>query len=847
MRTFPNFNTFFMAMMRLGTALAFIAVVVSPKLLDVNTTCQIRNQSDYVEGKSPVKLTTKVLQGEFYSECVTVHVWIKAEDFNKTPKIEIQSQSIEIIMPTRKREKKSNKNQVRCKGNASKLLQHSNTTFALWELVHDCISTSARSTVTVSYNTTSESYSVNYTVPDPMPDFQLSVNQLSKSINVTVEPGDKKVYTRWCYKTHICIGHGALITIDPTQSRSALLNIPHLLPCLCVQSYYTHTDARRRTKCPFTNGSFTDVQDVWNSSSITQYESSFTWDTKCLASDLDISASLCWKQYEHLCTPVLNSTLEGKDNGVSTMTYDTSAVDKHPQMCVQFSLKGSHHIECPFEADMSSWEVYIKLGQWSVFVYLTSSVPATFSAQLCVLNDRGCTPTAQVHSVRMEGNTTDKTRLNVALHSTPENPCVQVWQSDPARHGARILCPDCEYSHDTHTSTIIPTHALLFISSCRHASVHTCLLQSKQSHRLLFVFTDKHNRYGIYAVAALTFVVFVALLGIFIHRLTKNGTAGWLYIQKPVLLVGSSEQSEHVSAVCALASILQGELSATVHMALCAQSSQRQAGARTGVADLGPLPWLYGQWEAMRKAQGKVLIIWSPEAKKTYEKWREERANMDKNERTMEDDSKTKIREEVEEDSKLNGRRLGKCKKGKKDCVQLCDDDEDQYTHNKPSTVITPVFIAALACLEGALQECKDQGVALVYFHGLGHSRDIPKAFRGVPRYCLPQDFRGLLQELGGVRRQTKTGELRWHCWPRLLSKVLSVLLARQLAHRLQALLPQVQGKKMQGLSVIQSQKMMSENTQCRLKFPLAAKLAKPETIQEHEPLHGSPGREEQL
>ncbi|XP_042265800.1 uncharacterized protein LOC121896155 isoform X2 [Thunnus maccoyii] len=800
MRTFPNFNTFFMAMMRLGTALAFIAVVVSPMLLDGKTTCQIRNQSDYVEGKSPVKLTTKVLQGECYSECVTVHVWIKAEDFNKTPKIEIQSQSIEIIMPTRKREKKSNKNQVRCKGNASKLLQHSNTTFALWELVHDCISTSARSTVTVSYNTTSESYSVNYTVPDPMPDFQLSVNQLSKSINVTVEPGDKKVNTRWCYKTHICIGHGALITIDPTQSRSALLNIPHLLPCLCVQSYYTHTDARRRTKCPFTNGSFTDVQDVWNSSDITRYESSFTWHTKCLASDLDISASLCWKQYEHLCTPVLNSTLEGKDNGGSTMTYDTSAVDKHPQMCVQFSLKGSHHIECPFEADMSSWEVYIELGQWSVFVYLTSSVPATFSAQLCVLNDRGCTPTAQVHSVRMEGNTTDKTRLNVALHSTPENPCVQVWQSDPARHGARILCPDY-----------------------------------------------KHNRYGIYAVAALTFVVFVALLGIFIHRLTKNGAAGWLYIQKPVLLVGSSEQSEHVSAVCALASILQGELSATVHMALCAQSSQRQAGARTGVADLGPLPWLYGQWEAMRKAQGKVLIIWSPEAKKTYEKWREERANMDKNERTMEDDSKTKIREEVEEDSKLNGRRLGKCKKGKKDCVQLCDDDEDQYTQNKPSTVITPVFTAALACLEGALQECKDQGVALVYFHGLGHSRDIPKAFRGVPRYCLPQDFRGLLQELGGVRRQTKTGELRWHCWPRLLSKVLSVLLARQLAHRLQALLPQVQGKKMQGLSVIQSQKMMSENTQCRLKFPLAAKLAKPETIQEHEPLHGSPGREEQL
>lgn len=118
-----------------------------------------------------------------------------------------------------------------------------------------------------------------------------------------------------------------------------------------------------------------------------------------------------------------------------------------------------------------------------------------------------------------------------------------------------------------------------------------------------------------------------------------------------MLVVCSSEQSAHVSAVCALASILQGELSATVHMALWAQSSQTQAGS--GVADLGPLPWLYGQWEAVRKAQGKVLIVWSPEATKAYEKWKEERASVDKNEGEKEDCS----RAEVEEDLKLSGRK----------------------------------------------------------------------------------------------------------------------------------------------------------------------------------------------
>lgn len=323
---------------------------------------------------------------------------------------------------------------------------------------------------------------------------------------------------------------------------------------------------------------------------------------------------------------------------------------------------------------------------------------------------------------------------------------------------------------------------------------------------------------------------------LFFSSLSFQISPGWLYIQKPVLLVCSSEHSAHVSAVCALASILQGELSAKVHMALWAQSSQKQTG--TGVADLGPIPWLYGQWEEVRKAQGKVLIIWSPEAKKIYEKWSVERAIVDRSERKKEDNSRAELRHDrikvdVEGDYKLNGR-LGKCKKekptGRKDCVKLCD-EKDWYQQKTPSTVTGPVFAAALACLEGVLQQSKGLGVAIVYFQGLGHSRDIPKALRGVPRYCLPQDFRGLIQELGGMRRQTKTGKFAWHCWPRLLSKVLSIWLARKLANRLQTLLPQSQ-------SVTLSQKI---KTQSRLKLPLEANVARTAPAQEQEPLCESP------
>lgn len=321
-----------------------------------------------------------------------------------------------------------------------------------------------------------------------------------------------------------------------------------------------------------------------------------------------------------------------------------------------------------------------------------------------------------------------------------------------------------------------------------------------------------------------------------------------------MLLVCSSEQSAHVSAVCALASILQGELHATVQMALWAQTSQKQTGSGTGLADVGPLPWLYGQWENMRKAQGKVLIVWSPEAKTAYQKWKEERANMDQKERKHEDDSEAdvrhdKIRAAVEEDYKLNGKGQSKSKKDKaaggKDCVELSD-GKDPYSQKEPTSVIAPVFAASLACLQGTLQQCKGQGVAIVYFQGLGHSRDIPKALRGVPRYCLPHDLRGLIQELGGMR-STQTG--KWHCWPRVLAKAQSIWLARQLAHRLQTHLPQTQGKQSRGLRVtsLQKRKKLADKTQNGLKFLPAASRAKPETVQEQEPLHVSPRRAQKL
>lgn len=106
---------------------------------------------------------------------------------------------------------------------------------------------------------------------DPIPHFNLSVNESSKSIAVTVEPGNK-VYAMWCYQKspQHCMNRGQApritvsfsgtfmctcivlymwkkcnvfvcsVQIDPSQNPTALLNIPYLLPCVCVQVLSSH-------------------------------------------------------------------------------------------------------------------------------------------------------------------------------------------------------------------------------------------------------------------------------------------------------------------------------------------------------------------------------------------------------------------------------------------------------------------------------------------------------------------------------------------------------------------------------------------------------------------------------
>ncbi|XP_067096999.1 interleukin-17 receptor E isoform X3 [Osmerus mordax] len=539
------------------------------------------------------------------------------------------------------------------------------------DLVFNCLQYEAEREIIVSLSTNpkgSISYTVKDVCTDPVPMFNVSVDQLSRTFTVTVETG-QPVNTMLCYRTsEVECSPLSFTTIEPSKSQSAILRFLYLLPCVCLQVYYTHLDALRVLYCPFIDGSLVAGTDVWLSSEVTLYGgTSLAWKSPCPPSYIQPTSALCWRDQGAAarCTPIINSTLERTEESHNCVKYNISGVDKHSQMCV-------------------------------------------------------------------EGEVTRQTQMILPLAFLTDDLCVQVWKSDPAQLGRRILCTD--YSH---------------------------------------------RRYGLLVVATLTLLVTMAMLGRCVYYMTKTRVAGWLSVQRPVLLVCSSEQADHVSAVCALASILQGELCAAVRMALWAHSSggrQNETGTGAGVTELGPLPWLYGQWEAVQAAGGKVLITWSPEANTSYNCWKRETTEVEKREGKI-------------------GASMSK-----------------EGTPKEPSPVTGPVFRAALSYLQGAMQKGgKHHGCILVYFQGFCHAREIPKDLRGIPRYCLPQDFGGLIQELVGVADETTGTTHKSQCWPRLLSKTLSFWLARRLSRRLTAWQPQQQTCSKTINKPVKAQEVMSE------------------------------------
>lgn len=191
---------------------------------------------------------------------------------------------------------------------------------------------------------------------------------------------------------------------------------------------------------------------------------------------------------------------------------------------------------------------------------------------------------------------------------------------------------------------------------------------------------------------------------------------------------------------------------------------------QTSLAQLGPIPWLYGQCQQVHSVGGMVLIAWSPKAQQTFLRWREREGG-------------------------------GKVDMQQKDKVlpEEWRDEQGQRWTEAQSSFTAPVFNATLINMWAGLQsERHGQGFGLVCFQGLSGTRCIPKELRGIRRYYLPRDLSNLIHELDvdvyGPRSRVQNMS-SWCCWHRLFSKGVSFWLSQRLAQRLDAWLPQTAAK----------------------------------------------------
>ncbi|KAK3540101.1 hypothetical protein QTP70_025799 [Hemibagrus guttatus] len=598
----------------------------------------------------------------------------------------------------------------------------------VWELQYECFMARGGSTVHVAvhdFNQTliSDSYTVNQPpevtftfLPPDVPAYKVTPDIISKHFTVEVEAG-QEVHMRLCQETISVCEKISSQKINSDLNRTVTLHLPYLVPCLCVQMYYTGVDAKRNTTCPLKDKILPGGGDVLSSSSLQLFGSSvLQWKPLCPLVQFKPDVSLCWQHRNHSqCISIQNSTLLMRD-----MKFNVSDVDKHPHMCLKFYLNESHHVFCPFSsADLSEWDVTVVPGSWRLYVHLSSSIPASFSAQLCVEEGGTCDLKENVHTVQMEEGMRDM-EMTVTLPFFTSGLCVQVWRSEPALRGRRIICPD--YTH---------------------------------------------RRWGLIVAASLVLLVAITTVGIVTYTLIKRQTSVWRSAErKPVLLVCSTDETSHISAVCALAYGLQEELRMDVRLAQWAQCS-----TQTSLAQLGPAPWLYGQCQQVHGVGGMVLIAWSPKAQQTFLQWR----------------------------ARESGGKADKAGQKHKTQLEEWSDKQGQKCTESQSSITAPVFNASLTSMWAGLQsERRGQGFGLVCFRGLSSTRCIPKELRGIRRYCLPRDLSNLIHELDvnvhGPRSRVQNRS-KWCCWPRLFSKGLSFWLSQRLARRLDTWLPRTPSK----------------------------------------------------
>ncbi|XP_028680387.1 interleukin-17 receptor E isoform X2 [Erpetoichthys calabaricus] len=512
---------------------------------------------------------------------------------------------------------------------------HSMKRPSAWELRRDCF---------VAHVQNQGTYNLEKLEEGPV--FGYIVDKSNRTVTVSVYPGPP-VKARLCYKQRfMCddLESPAITLINTSWAVTATLHFSFALPCLCVEVFYLQSDALRQQVMIFQDYILPSGHDFMHSSTFkvshhSEDEMSLTIYSKC---SLNPSVSLCWREDRSvgiLCQEFAHSTLAGSDDSV----YRVTGIDKHPQMCFKVSFAGSDRIECPHNIE-PVWNVEVTTEYLLFHLYIDTSILASFNAVLCSrqLSNDSCEPVVPVHTITKSLTSENKT-LHMVLNAPVQGLCVQIWRSDVPFAGNRTICPDCT-----------------------------------------------KGRLGLIASLLMIGVIMILIGFLFSYAWIQSYLSATNWTDIPLLLVYSADSEEYVSLICTLASLLREQFCCQVRL---------DCWDHAGLAQLGPLPWLYRQQQVIKNQHGRILLVWSQGSQTLYENWKK----------------------------------------------------SSRYLEWPVAGLDTGViFQAALACIHSDLQKGAGTEYSLLYFSRLYNKYSLPEVFKQIPQYNLSEQLGELLMDIQG-------------------------------------------------------------------------------------------------
>ncbi|XP_056380701.1 interleukin-17 receptor E [Hyla sarda] len=449
----------------------------------------------------------------------------------------------------------------------------------LWEVKYDCLTVDRGQYISVTlFTEPNYGFSVNkrYFISnhDAKPDFHYQHIAEEKRFEIFVPKGPD-VDVRLCNQAYVCKdletnGSKKMINASQNDSPNASLSYDSLLPCLCIEAFYTYRDSKRGKKCPFQEHPEPYIEELLKVSvqEIIHHSNTMTvkYSSPCLLPTLEPAVTVCRKQ-NGICITENKAIVQkhGKE-------YYIKNADRDHHLCFKFSLLNRTYIKCPDRNDQL-WGLDMKTQLSYVLFIISSKIPATFSAAVCNQSQQtgDCDLKSIIYNVSTENHLGSRD-LQLSLPRPGIGDCIKLWRSD------------------------VPfSHQYLFCS-----------------------FDFSHRHLGLLALSTtLVIITVISIVYIICKRIWKIFTASlW---RRTILLVYSPDSAEYKALICAFADFLHNILGCEVILDLWDINT---------VSQIGMLPWFYQKRDLVSQRKGKVMILWTRQSKTMYDQWKNHQNNI---------------------------------------------------------------------------------------------------------------------------------------------------------------------------------------------------------------------------